>query len=47
MLLLKANNSFKVAEQFWQFVSICHLPNYGKRKVAAHKLEDILMKDFD
>ena len=25
--------------QFWQFVSVCHLPNHGKRKVAAHKLK--------
>ena len=23
----------------WQFVSVCHLPNHGKRKVAAHKLK--------
>ena len=25
--------------QFWQFLSICHLPNHGKRKVAANKLK--------
>ena len=24
---------------FWQFVSICQLPNHNKRKVAAHKLK--------
>ena len=24
---------------FWQFVNTCHLPNHGKRKVAAHKLK--------
>ena len=24
---------------FWQFLSICHLPNHGKRKVAANKLK--------
>ena len=29
----------KVAEHSWHFVSICHLPNHGKRKVAAHKLK--------
>ena len=29
----------KVAEQFSQFVSICHLPDHGKRKVAAQKLK--------
>ena len=31
--------AIKVAEQFWQFVNICHLPNHGKRRVAAHKLK--------
>ena len=25
--------------KFWQFLSICHLPNCGKRKIAAHKLK--------
>ena len=43
-------------KKFWQFVGICHLPNHGNRKVAAHKLKlvatllqvkNILMKDFD
>ena len=45
---------FKVAENTVQAVCeyICHLPNYGERKVAAHKLKlgqvkNILMKDFD
>ena len=30
---------FKVAEQSFGSVSICYLPNHGKRKVAAHKLK--------
>lgn len=25
--------------KFWQFVIMCHLPNHGKSKVAAHKLK--------
>ena len=37
----KAVQVVKVAEhmQFWPFVSVCHLPNHSKRKVAAHKLK--------
>ena len=38
-------NFIRVSEEFelsefelrWQFVSICQLPNYGKRKVASYK----------
>jgi len=36
----KWGNWVEVAEHsFGQFVSICRLPNHGKRKVAAHKLK--------
>ena len=28
-------------------VSICHSPNHGKRRVAAHMLKNILMEYFD
>ena len=33
------SSSYGSLTQFWQFVGICHLPNDGKRKVAAHKLK--------
>ena len=33
------NKNLKWLNTVWQFVSVCHLPNHGKRKVAAHQLK--------
>ena len=42
MFRLKGMNTVLVACEYMSY-----LPDHGKRKVAAHKLKNILMKDFD